>query len=116
MQDGGRQVRIRYRRPAGSGRRATVLMCRPGFIKVFAHSENFTFDPVQFRLGPAFSGCVLFLPAPVIADGVQPGVPFSGETVPRTVSLSLKPFGAPDLAPAPPFFTRRLDAVRCALR
>lgn len=25
-------------------------------------------------------------------------------------------FGAPDLAPAPPFFTHRLDAVRCALR
>ena len=25
-------------------------------------------------------------------------------------------FGAPDLASAPPFFTPRLDAVRCALR
>jgi hypothetical protein len=41
-------------------------------------------------------------PALGIGNGVQPGVRAT--------------LGAPDLASAPPFSTRRLDAVRCALR
>ena len=39
---------------------------------------------------------------------------WAGETVPRTVSVSLEPLRSTDLATAPPFFARRLQAVRCA--
>lgn len=51
-----------------------------------------------------------------IANGVQLRVPFSGETVPRTVYYSLKPFGSANQASTPPFLTPKLDAVRWAFR
>ena len=50
-------------------------------------------------------------PVLAVADGMQFRVPFSGETVPRTVSSSLEPFGSANQASTPPFLKPRLDAV-----
>ncbi len=108
-------------RPADRGRLALAPgLPGPGYPLVFQHYPN---QPASYRSASIQSapsaGCPAEPPCRCNRSPVRPtgGTRSAALSHPQRRQLGVHAaFGALDLAPAPPFPTHRLEAVRCALR